>query len=141
MDDVLIKNCNIHRLPFYNESFDFIICSHVLEHVDYDIKALNEINRVLKKSGIAIIMVPIILMDENFEDEEISNSLSKYERINRFGQIDHVRTYSPIGFKKLLNNFHIKILDENISGKNFQKNVVLKILNYIFVVKNYKYLI
>ena len=38
-------------------------------------------------------------MDENFEDEEISNSLSKYERINRFGQIDHVRTYSPIGFK------------------------------------------
>ena len=49
MDDVLIKNCNIHRLPFYNESFDFIICSHVLEHVDDDIKALNEINRVLKK--------------------------------------------------------------------------------------------
>ena len=67
-------------------------------------------------------MVPIILMDENFEDEEISNSLSKYERINRFGQIDHVRTYSPIGFKKkLLNNFHIKILDENNFGKKFSK--------------------
>lgn len=50
---------DIQSLPFADEMYDFIFASHVLEHVQNDIKALHEIKRVLRPNGIAIIPVPI----------------------------------------------------------------------------------
>ena len=41
-----------------SDSFDFILCNHVLEHVPNDYKALKELYRILKHSGLAIITVP-----------------------------------------------------------------------------------
>ncbi|MDI3430367.1 methyltransferase domain-containing protein [Aeromonas sp. V90_14] len=51
---------DIQSLPFSDESFDFIFASHVLEHIQNDIKALTEIYRILKPNGMAILPVPII---------------------------------------------------------------------------------
>ena len=42
-----------------DESFDVIYCSHVLEHVPDDRKAMREFPRVLKRGGWAILLVPI----------------------------------------------------------------------------------
>ena len=42
---------DIHNMPFEDENFNFVMCNHVLEHVDDDIRALDEIKRVLKKGG------------------------------------------------------------------------------------------
>ena len=42
---------DIHNMPFQNNSFDIILCNHVLEHVEDDKKAIKEINRVMKKDG------------------------------------------------------------------------------------------
>jgi len=40
------------------DSIDIVISSHVIEHVQYDLKAINELYKVLKKGGIAILNTP-----------------------------------------------------------------------------------
>lgn len=76
--------------------FDFVICSHVLEHVTDDRLALRELYRVLKSGGKGIVMVPIVLgLEEIDEDPTIED---ENERWRRFGQYDHVRIYSKDGF-------------------------------------------
>ncbi len=49
-----------------NESFDVIFASHVIEHIDDDIRAIKEVYRVLKPGGLAILPVPI-LVDKTVE--------------------------------------------------------------------------
>ncbi|MBK8026502.1 MAG: class I SAM-dependent methyltransferase [Chloroflexi bacterium] len=53
-----LVNCNIYTLPFPDNTFDGIILSEVLEHVDDDVAALKEAMRVLKPGGVAAITVP-----------------------------------------------------------------------------------
>lgn len=72
-------------------SFDLIYCSHVLEHVPDDRRAMRELSRVLAPDGWATILVPISA-SATFEDPTISDPA---ERERRFGQSDHVRVYGP----------------------------------------------
>ena len=82
---------DITAMPFADGSFDLILCSHVLEHVPDDRRAMTEIHRVLAPGGMAILMVPIAL-DHATTDEDPSVT-DPQERIRRFGQFDHVRLY------------------------------------------------
>ena len=50
---------DLTALPFGDESFDVVYCSHVLEHVPDDALAMREIRRVLAHGGKAIVMVPL----------------------------------------------------------------------------------
>ena len=43
------------NLPFKNKSFDIVLCKSILHHLPNLEKALNEINRILKKNGILLI--------------------------------------------------------------------------------------
>jgi ubiquinone/menaquinone biosynthesis C-methylase UbiE len=80
---------NVSELTFPSETFDVVICNHVLEHVPDDRKALSELYRVLKKGGWGSIQVP--MKDEiTFEDLAITDPR---ERDRLFGQDDHVRQY------------------------------------------------
>ena len=57
--------------------FDFFICSHMLEHVFDDRKALRELYRILKWGGQGILVVPIVLsIDEIDEDPSVTTSAS-----------------------------------------------------------------
>ena len=90
---------DICDLPFKDNSFDFIICNHVLEHIPDDTKAMQELYRVLAPSGTAIVQVPYDAKREiTFEDNTITDQ-SKRTRI--FGQYDHLRVYGMDYFKKL----------------------------------------
>ena len=71
--------------------FDAIYCSHVLEHVSDDQKAMRELYRVLKVGGWAILLVPIY-SNITFEDPTI---VDPEQRVKAFGQHDHVRRYGP----------------------------------------------
>lgn len=83
---------DIHNIPFEQNSFDVVLCNHVLEHVKDDIRAINEIHRVLKPGGFAILQVPFFspVPDTTFEDASVTD---KREREKMFGQDDHVRKY------------------------------------------------
>ncbi|NNF19774.1 MAG: class I SAM-dependent methyltransferase [Flavobacteriaceae bacterium] len=82
---------DICELPFESESFDVILCNHVLEHIPDDKKALAELYRVMKKGGWGVFQVPQNLkLESTFEDPTITD---KAERARIFGQYDHVRIY------------------------------------------------
>lgn len=90
---------DICDLPFETDSFDFILCNHVLEHIPDDKKAMQELYRVLKPGGIGIFQIPQDLNREiTFEDDSI---VDKVERAKIFGQYDHVRVYGKDYFDKL----------------------------------------
>jgi SAM-dependent methyltransferase len=91
---------DIHQIPFEEHTFDVVLCNHVLEHVENDIKAVSEIHRVLKPGGFAILQVPFFppLPTETFENPTITD---KREREKVFGQDDHVRKYGLDYSKRL----------------------------------------
>lgn len=90
---------DITNLPFEDNSFDTILCNHVLEHIPDDTKAMQELYRILKPSGMAILQIPQELDRETtFEDNSVTD---KKERTKIFGQYDHVRVYGLDYFEKL----------------------------------------
>lgn len=85
-------NMDLTRLAFHDGTFDVAICNNVLEHIPDDRRAIAELRRVIKPGGWAIVQVPISLTLAT-TDEDI-NVCSPQERIDRFGQDDHVRMYA-----------------------------------------------
>ncbi|SFJ28417.1 Methyltransferase domain-containing protein [Myroides guanonis] len=94
--DVKADICN---LPFEDNSFDVILCNHVLEHIPNDTKAMQELYRILKPGGMGIFQIPQdTKRTTTFEDDSITD---KKERTRIFGQYDHVRIYGLDYFDKL----------------------------------------
>jgi SAM-dependent methyltransferase len=88
---IVSVHADVTALPFSPRSFDLVICSHVLEHVPDDARALGEFLRVLRPGGSALLLQPI--HDElpaTVEDPAIT---SPRERLRAFGATDHVRLY------------------------------------------------
>lgn len=85
------KVVDITDIPFEDNSFDLIMCTHVLEHIPDEKKAMSELYRVLKpKTGIAILNVPIFYIPVTFEEPEYN---TPELRKKYYGQHDHVRAY------------------------------------------------
>ena len=109
--DIKADICN---LPFNNNSYDIILCNHVLEHIPEDTKAMHELYRVLKPGGFGVFQIPQDLNREStFEDDSITD---KKERAKIFGQYDHVRIYGHDYFNKLRSiGFNVKEVDYTAS--------------------------
>jgi len=150
------SNINYHTLDKFNinakykldvedmnelndESYDFIICSHVLEHVNNPTNAVKEIYRILKNKGKAIIMVPILLSLENtLENPEYNTDELRWKY---YGQNDHLRMFSKKDFVDLLKNasFEVKELNIDYFGKNvFEQNGISEKSVLYLCVKNEK---
>jgi SAM-dependent methyltransferase len=90
---------DICDLPFEDNSYDVMLCNHVLEHIPDDTKAMQELYRVMKPGGYGIFQIPQDLNRKStFEDNSITD---KAERAKLFGQYDHVRVYGHDYFDKL----------------------------------------
>jgi len=86
-----IERLDITDISFPDNTFDVIICSHVLEHVLDDLKAMRELYRVLKEGGYSLILVPLYKnQQETYEDPSITEP---EQRLVHFDQKDHVRRY------------------------------------------------
>ena len=81
---------DITDIQFKNNTFDYIIFNHVMEHIPNEKKAIREIKRVLKKNGVLIFSFPICLDMKTQEDKKIQSS---EDRLRLYGQEDHVRLY------------------------------------------------
>jgi len=90
-DPKAMVRMDITDIQFPDDTFDVIYCSHVLEHVPEDTKAIREFFRVLRPGGWAILDVPI-KADKTFEDPTVT---SPQERERLFGRHGHVRKYGP----------------------------------------------
>jgi SAM-dependent methyltransferase len=58
MADLSLHNVNIYSLPYPDNTFDAVILSEILEHIDEDVRGLREVFRVLKPGGVVAITVP-----------------------------------------------------------------------------------
>lgn len=112
------KKMDIRSIQFPDNSFDVVVCNHVLEHIPEDLVAMRELLRVLKPGGFAILQVPISLkLEKTFEDFSI---VTPPERERIFGQRDHVRIYArdykdrlaSAGFTVEVLNYSSKLGDE-----------------------------
>jgi SAM-dependent methyltransferase len=109
--DVKADICN---LPFEDNQYDVILCNHVLEHIPDDTKAMQELYRVLKPGGMAILQIPQDLSRATtFADDSITD---QKERAKIFGQYDHVRIYGRDYFDKL-RSVGFKVVEEDYTNK------------------------
>lgn len=122
--DVKADICN---LPFESDSYDLILCNHVLEHIPNDRKAMMELYRVMKPGGMGIFQIPLDMnRQKTFEDPTITN---KKERAEIFGQYDHVRIYGMDYFKRLEQcGFKVEKVDhtKTISDEDIKKYCISK---------------
>ena len=90
---------DILELPFEDNSFDFVFCNHVLEHIEDDSRAMSELYRVMRPGGTGIFQVPQDLgRNRTYEDFSITDP---EQRAKHFGQYDHVRVYGKDYFERL----------------------------------------
>lgn len=114
---------DVHHIPFEPNTFDAVMCNHVMEHVENDILAMKEIFRVLKPGGWAIMQVPFFspVPDQTFEDTSIRSPKACEAA---YGQDDHVRKYGTdyperirsAGFE-VIEDDYVKTLDADVVKK------------------------
>jgi SAM-dependent methyltransferase len=93
---------DIRAIPFQTESFDTVICSEVLEHIDRDKQAVRELLRVLKRGKILAVSVP------KFFPEKVCWMLSKAYSSESGGHIRIYRKQALIGMIEGLGARHVK---------------------------------
>lgn len=109
-----VINLDITQLPFDNDSFDVVICNHVLEHVKNDFQAMSEIYRVLRAEGVAILLIPIDKDIRETIEEPADVTFTPEEREAHFGQFDHVRQYGLDYYDRLKSaGFEVEIIPPN----------------------------
>ena len=102
---------DVHDIPFEENTFDVVICNHVLEHVDDADKVMKEFYRVMKSGGWGIFQVPIDYNNSvTIEDRSVTDPR---ERERLYWQSDHLRLFgldygdklAAAGFKVTESNF------------------------------------
>ncbi|WP_047544633.1 class I SAM-dependent methyltransferase [Psychroserpens sp. Hel_I_66] len=129
--DVKADICN---LPFKDNSYDIILCNHVLEHIPDDTKAMQELYRVMKPGGYGVFQIPQELSRAvTFQDNSITD---QKERARIFGQYDHVRVYGrdyfdklrSIGFKVDEVDYTAKLSEEEIETYCLAKGEIIPVV-------------
>lgn len=104
-----------YTIPYPDNHFDLVICSHVMEHVEYERILLREIKRVSKYQ---IFEVPI---DFSFNVDT---------KVKHYLDYGHINIYTPALFRFLLSSENFIILEGNC---NKYESTLLP-----FLYKNYK---
>lgn len=105
---------DITNIEHNDETFDTIICYHILEHITDDQKAMSELYRVLKPNGKIYIQTPF-KTGAIYENDTITTA---EDRLKHFGQEDHVRVYSVEGLIKRLKKTSFKVEQKLFKEEN-----------------------
>ena len=128
------KKYDIQSINVSDNSFDIVICYHVLEHIPDDRKAMGELYRILKIGGKCFIQTPF-KDGEIYEDDSIVTPEGK---LKHFGQKDHLRIYSAEGLKQRLEEvgFEVEIMTFETDTDNrfgFKESEIILIASKILV--------
>ena len=122
---------DVHDIPFEENTFDVVICNHVLEHVDDADKVMKEFYRVMKSGGWGIFQVPIDYNNSvTIEDRSVTDPR---ERERLYWQSDHLRLFgrdygdklTAAGFKVTESNFINEIDPKLVERYALDKNEVV----------------
>jgi len=97
--------CDITDIQYGDNTFDYVISNHVLEHISDEAMAVSEVMRVLKDSGVWILSFPICTDMKTFEDSSI---VTQEQRLKYYGQEDHVRLYGN-DFKERIERYGLNL--------------------------------
>lgn len=124
---------NMHMVE--DEAYDVIICSHILEHVEDDRKALLELRRILRKDGVCIFLVPLMIGSAKADKTDEVFGLSEDENWRRFGQGDHARLYGKEEFLNRLMEagYRIHILKGDYFGEEKWRQNGLSDIHCLYV--------
>lgn len=102
---------DIQAIPFEDNTFDAIMCNHVLEHVDDDIKAMSEFYRVMKPGGWGIFEVPVDYSNPQTHEDPSINTPELREK--HYWQDDHVRLYG-LDYADRLRSVGFEVVEDNL---------------------------
>lgn len=138
---LLVKKCDIEteKMPFGNNTFDFIIFTEIFEHLRINpILVLREINRVLKKGGTLFLTTPnLYAIHKIFMFNlgiSINDAYNEFNKLEIYGYMGHIREYSTKEIRKFLENTGFKL--ENVTYQNyysffkyagFKNNILLRL--------------
>jgi SAM-dependent methyltransferase len=141
--NINIVQGSVLDLPFENEMFDIVCAFDIIEHVDDDLKAAEEMKRVLKYNGDLILTVPAF----NFlwsEHDEINFHFRRYTKktlLNTLNVFKLNKTYYfnsilfiPIAIVRLLSRFKSSKLEKKSDFKRFNTSLISKILYFTFYI-------
>ena len=101
---------DVQAIPLENDSFDVLICNHLLEHVADDRLAIREFFRILRPGGWGVLLSPVELdRPQTYENDAITDP---EERTRIFGQYDHRRVYGTDYADRLREaGFAVEVID------------------------------
>jgi len=115
---------DVQKMNFKDNTFDVVICCHVIEHVPDDAGAMKEIYRVLKPGGFAVLQVPLALnLETTLEDPK---DVTPKQRKIAYGQVDHIRLYGMDYFDRLKKAGFRVVRDNPIANKWLPEAVLKK---------------
>ncbi|MEK7432418.1 MAG: methyltransferase domain-containing protein [Cyanobacteriota bacterium] len=142
-----IVNASILDLPFNDNEFDLVCAFDVIEHVEDDIKAIKELNRVCKNNSLIFITVPTFMILWS-EHDDVNHHYRRYlmkQVLSLFTQIEgaivkksyfNTFLFPPILIFRLLSKIIPKKLIRSGAGSDFtvikNESIVNKILFFIF---------
>ncbi|OGH42339.1 MAG: hypothetical protein A3H79_01135 [Candidatus Levybacteria bacterium RIFCSPLOWO2_02_FULL_36_8b] len=99
--NLIIKQGSTYELPYKDNSFNLVICTEVLEHLEKPSEALKEILRVSGKY--LIISVPN-------EPLFMLSNLLRGKNLSRFGNdVGHINHWSPLSLKRYLTQNKVRV--------------------------------
>ena len=113
---------DVHNIPFAENTFDVVICNHVLEHVDDSDVVMKEFYRVMKPGGWGIFQVPIDL--ESKTTKEDKSIIDPKERERLYWQSDHLRLFG-LDYPDKLRNAGFKVTESNFINQ-IEKDLVFR---------------
>ncbi len=142
-----VINASLTDLPFENHSFDLVCAFDVIEHIENDALAVEEIYRVLKKQGIVYLTVPAFYFLWSHHDvvnhhfrrytlKELSNliSLKNFEIV--YKSYFNTFLFLPIFLARRIGKFLKINTNKESSGSDFEKfkanGLVNRFLFYFF---------
>ena len=125
---------DLTNLGIRNDTIDLIICYHVLEHIKDDAKSMQELCRILKPRGTAILQVPFsgandrTLESDEYDCTDRAMNLKLYghpTHVRRYGKFDYLAKLKSSGFDVNMDTYVNSFSDHEVAKYGLDKNEVL----------------